>query len=492
MKLKNKIFVLFYFFTLKTCFSQTICNGQIIVPVETFNISNTNPWVLVFEDNFNGNSLDLSVWNPKTGVPRDFFFDNQKAWHKPENIIVENDLLKIISKDEQQNNMPVVTSWNPYTVSYEDFDYTSGEMWTKKKFLYGKFEARIKIPKGKGFWPAFWLYGGSVWNEIDIFEFWNEDDIIGNYDPSKLSKVHHMNVWLDYNSNGNVDDCGTKYTGTDFSQDFHIFTLIWEKDKIEWLVDGVSKRVDYKYYTVLGQITGPTINAFQQYIINKIYPKEPMSIILNTAIQTGSGSPDISTLFPSQMEVDWVKYYQKKECNNINIISANDFLLDDEVNNAIVGENVNVNCNYIVNNNIQLEIIADKNITLDPGFEAVNGSEFNAKINSDVCQYKTINIDTVNLNYTAINNINSFENLNTIKIFPNPNNGSFILDIGFVDFKNYSVIIYDINGSIITKFEEINSSTLKVDISEKKKGIYFLKLINNIELNESTHKLIIQ
>lgn len=283
MKIKKITFIILMICSSRI-YAQTICEGQQVVPIETFNQCNTNPWVLVFEEDFSGNSLDLSVWNPVTGVPRDPCFESQKAWHKPDNVIVENGLLKIISKQETLLNQ-CFDIWIDDGMQHfcSNFEYSTGEIWTKKKFLYGKFEARIKIPKGKRFWPAFWLFGGSVWNEIDIFEFWNEDDILGNYDPNKLSKVHHMNVWYDYISDGNGDDCGTKYTGSDFSQNFHVFTVIWEKNKIEWYVDGNLKRTDYRYYTILGQTTGCTINAWGQYILNKIYPKEPMSIILNSA-----------------------------------------------------------------------------------------------------------------------------------------------------------------------------------------------------------------
>ena len=203
--------------------------------------------------------------------------------------------------------MPVATSWEPYTEKRENFDYSTGEIWTKNAFTYGKFEARIKIPKGKGFWPAFWLYGGNpVWNEIDIFEFVENN-----------TTKHIMTNHYDYDKDGKDNMCNTNYKGKDFSQDFHIYTLIWEKDKIQWFVDGILKRTDLRYYTFLGQITDCSIDAFHEYILNKIYPTNPMALILNTAIECGldknnkSKLPDSSTPFPSQMEVDWVRCYTR-------------------------------------------------------------------------------------------------------------------------------------------------------------------------------------
>ena len=313
--------------------AQTICEGQTVVPVTTFNQCDNNPWVLVFEDEFNGNSLDLSRWS--YGPRMRYCNDEQQYYTSGDNIVVSNGTLKLIAKKETVYAKAV--DWLPAnehlycTIDGVQVDrgqnaryfyYTSANIETIKKFSYGKFEARIKIPKGKGFWPAYWTFSGNPWNEIDVFEFGNEDNIYGNYDPSKLSKVHHMTAHYDYDNDGNDNMCGTKYTGVDFSQSFHIYTLIWEKNKIEWYVDGVLKRTDFRYYTILRQTTGCTIEAWHQYILNKIYPKDPMAIILNLAIQSGSNSPDNSTPFPSQMEVDWVKYYSKHPYQNVYISGA--------------------------------------------------------------------------------------------------------------------------------------------------------------------------
>ncbi len=312
--------------------AQTICEGKTVVPVTTFNQCDNNPWVLVFEDNFEGNNLDLSTWELQPWGEGALYGNNgaSQEYNTLNNIEVSNGTLKIVTKKETIIRRAI--SWKPDNEILEDglpnlrtYKYTSSNIWTKNIFTYGKFEARIKIPKGKGFWPAYWTFSGNPWNEIDVFEFWNENNIQNNYDPSKLSKVHHMTAHYDYDNDGNTNMCGTKYTGTDFSQDFHIFTLVWEGNKIEWYVDGQLKRTDYKYYTMLGQSTGCTINAWTQYIMNKIYPKDPMAIILNLAIQHGydvygnNKSPDNSTPFPSQMEVDWVKYYSKHPYQNIYI-----------------------------------------------------------------------------------------------------------------------------------------------------------------------------
>lgn len=382
----NIIVISLIILTIKVNAQYPCQGGQNVMFGAAFNQCNNNPWVLVFEDNFNGNGLDLSKWRPETGVPRDLNFESQKAWHKPENVVVENGLLKIISKRETLNNMPVVTSWDPYTVKYENFDYTSGEIWTKFKFAYGKFEARVKIPRGKGFFPAFWTFATGPWNEIDIFEFKNEKTL-GFYDSSLLSKVHQMTLHYDYDANGVGNSCNTHYTGADFSQDFHIFTVIWEKDKIEWYMDGYLKRRDCRYYTLDGMETGCIINSYIPYSKKLIYPQDPMAIIFNTAIQNGSDSPDALTPFPSQMEIEWVRYYKRisNPCQDVIITNASQFPLDNQLFNAMVGKNIVINCTYTVTSGQQFDIVAGNSVTLGTGFSAESGSVFNVRIEPTVC-----------------------------------------------------------------------------------------------------------
>ena len=123
---------------------------------------NNNNYVLQFEDNFNGNSLDLSKWRILEGVPRDSNFELQKAWHTKDNIEISNGTLKIIAKKPA---VPVTGTWvtdwstSPYTTKTSTFKYTTAEIWSKNTFKYGKYEVRFRIPQGKGFWPAFWTYG---------------------------------------------------------------------------------------------------------------------------------------------------------------------------------------------------------------------------------------------------------------------------------------------------------------------------------------------
>lgn len=256
--------------------AQDCQESQNVMFVTAFNQCNNNPFVLVFEDNFNGNNLDLTKWSHGGDDHILYCNKEQEYYTHGDNLQFINGYLNIIAKKE--------TIWGKCVDWYPDngildcngvnkgqnaryFNYTSGSISTIRKFSNGKFEARVKIPKGKGVFPAFWLYGGNpVANEIDIFEFKNENDLFNNYDSSKLSKIHQMTLHHDYDGDGNTSSCNVHYAGGDFSQDFHIFTLIWDKNTIEWYVDGDLKRRDVRYYNSLGQETGCTISPYTQYV----------------------------------------------------------------------------------------------------------------------------------------------------------------------------------------------------------------------------------
>jgi len=286
------------------CFSQINKRWEKIIVSEDKTICNDSPWILVFEDNFEGKTLEINKWKACIGVPRDPNFKYQKAWHKSENVVVEDGLLKLVSKQEQNYNMPIVTNWDPYTVTYDDFEYTSGEIWTKPTFTFGKLEARLKIPKEWGFCPAFWMFGNPPWNEIDVFEFYNEKK------RSNLAKIQHISIHYNGKSRS------TSHKGNDFSTDFHLFTMIWDENKISFYVDGKLLRTDYKYKKGFKKIECQ-LYAGKKYKKNKIFTTEPMHIILNIAVLSDNRAPDNTTTFPTVMEVDYVRFYQRKETDDL-------------------------------------------------------------------------------------------------------------------------------------------------------------------------------
>jgi beta-glucanase (GH16 family) len=178
-----------------------------------------------------------------------------------------------------------------YNCWYGSCQYTSARLKTQGKFTqaYGRFEARMKIPRGQGLWPAFWMLGdniGSVgWptsGEIDIMEN------IGREPNTVHGTIHGPGY-----SGG--EGIGAGYTiGSAFADAFHTFTVDWAPDSITWYVDGVQ----YQRRT-------PADLGGDRWVFD-----HPFFIILNVAVGGfWPGNPDASTVFPQTLTVDYVRVY---------------------------------------------------------------------------------------------------------------------------------------------------------------------------------------
>ncbi|WP_406466359.1 discoidin domain-containing protein [Streptomyces sp. NBC_00111] len=175
--------------------------------------------------------------------------------------------------------------------------YTSARMNTGAtfQFTYGRVEARIKVPKGNGLWPAFWMMGGDFltgrpWpynGEIDIME------ILGKDVKTAHSTVHAPA----YNGGGGI---GAPYTlpgNADFSDDFHTWVADWNSKGITYSLDGRTVLTLDKEQ--VEQTRGPWIFDHPHYLI------------LNLAVGGDwPGPTDAGTPFPAKMLVDHVRVYQ--------------------------------------------------------------------------------------------------------------------------------------------------------------------------------------
>jgi len=236
-------------------------------------------WVLVWSDEFNGTGINRDNWSFDIGTGNNGWGNNELQYYtdRPGNIRIEDGALVIEARKED----------------YEDSKYTSARIKTehKKFWTYGKIEARIKLPRGKGIWPAFWMLGESFnatnWpgcGEIDIME------MIGG--GSNDGTCHCAIYW---DKDGLVSAAGSTILPDGiFADDYHVFGIDWDKEAIRWFLDGK------KYHTE--NIT----NEDQSELHDNFF------IILNCAVGGNwPGSPLKSTIFPQKMLVDWVRVYQK-------------------------------------------------------------------------------------------------------------------------------------------------------------------------------------
>jgi len=174
-------------------------------------------------------------------------------------------------------------------------DYTSARLKTQGLFqqTYGRFEARIKVPRGQGLWPAFWMLGANIgevgWpqcGEIDVMEN------IGKEPGTVWGSLHGPG-----RSGGNA--LNKSYVlpgGAHFADAFHVFAVEWEPGAVRWLVDGVP----YETRTPADLPPGTP------WVFDR-----PFFLLLNVAVGgSWPGSPDATTAFPQAMTVDYVRVYR--------------------------------------------------------------------------------------------------------------------------------------------------------------------------------------
>jgi beta-glucanase (GH16 family) len=174
--------------------------------------------------------------------------------------------------------------------------YTSGRLKTQGLvgITYGKIEARIQIPYGQGIWPAFWMLGTDIdtagWprcGEIDIMENIGKEP----------STVHGTIHGPGYSGSKGIGAPYALPAGQRFSDEFHVFAVLWEHDSIEFQVDGRA----YK------RITPADLPSGTQWVHG-----HPFFLLLNLAVGGNwPGNPDATTHFPQRMIVDWVRVYSR-------------------------------------------------------------------------------------------------------------------------------------------------------------------------------------
>lgn len=245
-----------------------------------FAFSNTvkaaDNYELVWSDEFNGNYLDTNTWNYEIGTGSWGWGNNEQQYYTDRNIKVSNGTMKITAKREDYGGMK----------------YTSSRITTKNKknFKYGKIEARIKMPKFKGVWPAFWMLGANQdsvgWpkcGEIDIVEAINDENLV-------YGTLH----WFHDPGNNNADSGSSVAVAN--RTEYHVYGVEWTADKLRWYVDG-------KVYRTMDVSNDSFSEVRKEYFV-----------IFNMAIGGQWPGYDIDeTAFPATMEVDWVRAYKKVE-----------------------------------------------------------------------------------------------------------------------------------------------------------------------------------
>jgi beta-glucanase (GH16 family) len=236
-------------------------------------------WKMVWNDEFNYKGLpDTAKWKYNVGAggwgnnESEFYTSNRL-----ENARVENGALVIEARKEKWINS----------------NYTSARLVTKGRgdWKYGRVEVRAKLPKGRGTWPAIWMLGSTnplKWpddGEIDIMEHVGFDQ--GRIHGSIHCKKYNHVIGTQKTAITTVADC---------SENFHVYSVEWNAEKITIEVDGQV------YFTFNNEHAGYASWPFDN----------PMHIILNIAVggNWGGAKGVDDTIWPQQMVIDYVRVYQ--------------------------------------------------------------------------------------------------------------------------------------------------------------------------------------
>lgn len=252
------------------------------------------PGPLTWSDEFDGaagTSPDGSRWRFDTGGSG--FGNNEQQYYTTSTRNAAHDgagNMVITARRENPDNLQC---------HYGPCQYTSARLLTSGKFTqqYGRFEARMKLPRGQGIWPAFWMLGdnlGSVgWpegGELDIMEN------IGREPGNAYGTLHGPGY-------AGGESIGSRYSlpgGQAFADDYHTFSVDWSPGLIIWYVDGNE----------YGRKTPADLGG-DRWVFD-----HPFFMILNLAVGgVWPGYPDASTTFPQTLTVDYVRVYAQPSGN---------------------------------------------------------------------------------------------------------------------------------------------------------------------------------
>ncbi|HSC45057.1 MAG TPA: glycoside hydrolase family 16 protein [Candidatus Acidoferrum sp.] len=252
--------------------------------------SGSSRWSLTWSDEFNtpnNSTPDPAKWTYDLGGAGWGNQELETYTSRPQNSQIHNGNLVITARKEDFTGADGIPR-----------NYTSARLKTQYRFsqAYGRFEARIKIPRGQGIWPAFWLLGDDIdrvdWpqcGEIDIMENIGREPTLNN---GSLHASTFTGPTSDATKTIPLSD------GRALADDFHIYAIEWEHDVVRFYLD------DNNYATFLKSDWRPA----GQWTFD-----HPFFILLNVAVGGAwPGSPDSTTQFPQEMLVDYVRVYSKK------------------------------------------------------------------------------------------------------------------------------------------------------------------------------------
>lgn len=249
-------------------------------------LSASNPeYQLVWSDEFDYNGLpDSTKWNYEVGG--DGWGNNEKQFYTDKNLEnsnVKDGILHLVALKKE----------------YENSNYTSARLTTYQRFSlqYGKIEVMAKLPEGKGTWPAIWMLPESLRQKIEAWPLCGEIDIMEHV--GKEPNVIHTSLHTELYNFWKNSQYTHFETLPDVFNTFHLYAIEWTTYSIKFYIDN-----KLFYEAIKGQNGKDDTNEGWPF-------DKPYFLILNLAIGGNWGGEIDNSIFPVEMQVDYVKIYQK-------------------------------------------------------------------------------------------------------------------------------------------------------------------------------------
>ena len=250
-------------------------------------------WKLVWSDEFNGpngSAPDPSKWHFETGGSGWGNHELETYTNRLKNAYIQDGSLVIQANKETYTGADGIKR-----------HYTSARLNTDKKFTqaYGRFEARMKLPEGRGLWPAFWMLGNDCSGGAAIWPACGEIDVMENI--GSKPRANTSTIWgptTPSQPNGYGLEKGiTLSQGTDLSKGYHVYALEWEPNVVRFYLDDA----------LYGTLTPLDLAGNDEWVLN-----HPFFMLLNIAVGGDNPGPvGKHTVFPQRLYVDYVRVYSE-------------------------------------------------------------------------------------------------------------------------------------------------------------------------------------
>lgn len=239
-------------------------------------------WVCSFDDEFDGDALNLSKWQVTTTQTIGFTQAAGECYvDDPEHVEVADGELTL-----RATKLPAPEPCGTITTPYR-----SGMVFSKDRFAqtFGRFEIRAKLPRGPGFQPALWMYPqshayGDLSGEIDIAESFGGEDTV----------APHLHL---HDATGTDHPQGIDCHVEKAAEDFHTYTLEWVPGQFSFIYDGHPCWIVGNWYEA------PPLHSPQPF-------DQPFFLLLQLGLGYGANAPSPATHFPAELKVDYVRAWR--------------------------------------------------------------------------------------------------------------------------------------------------------------------------------------